>query len=128
MEFKLDLQFCDFVLQSEERVQQRDPLGLLHFCLVRKQLLESLNSELVLGYLDITLSDKAAVCLEDLIKLEAATAKLGLAINRSSVGSSVTMMSVEHCFPQVVSLPETDKSSPFSWVHCSLLGNISTIF
>jgi len=33
-------------------MQQGDPLGPLHFCLVFKELLESLRSELVLGYLE----------------------------------------------------------------------------
>ena len=47
-----DLQFADFVLLSEEGAQQGDPLGPLYFCLVIQQLLESLQSELVLAYLD----------------------------------------------------------------------------
>ena len=42
-----DLQFGDFVLQSEEGAQQGDPLGPLYFCLACKELLESLKSELV---------------------------------------------------------------------------------
>ena len=66
MAFSSDLHFGDFVLQSEEGAQQGDPLGPLYFCLVCKELLDSLKSELVLGYLDdITLGDDAAVCLDD---------------------------------------------------------------
>ena len=71
MAFSSDLHFGDFVLQSEEGAQQGDPLGPLYFCLVCKELLDSLKSELVLGYLDdITLGDDAAVCLDDFLHLE----------------------------------------------------------
>ncbi len=48
-----DLQFGHFVLLSEEGAQQEDPLGPLYFCLVFKELLESLQSELVLVPLDL---------------------------------------------------------------------------
>ena len=46
------MQFGEYILQSEEGAQQGDPLGPLYFCLVFKELLDSLRSELVLGYLD----------------------------------------------------------------------------
>jgi len=46
------LQYGEFVMLSEEGAQQGDPFGPLYFCLVFKELLESLQSELVLGYLD----------------------------------------------------------------------------
>ena len=66
MEFPSELKFGEFVLRSEEGAQQGDPLGPLYFCLICKELMDSLKSELVLGYLDdITLGDDAAVCLED---------------------------------------------------------------
>ena len=46
--------------------------------------MDSLKSELILGYLDdITLGDDAAICLEDFLRLEAASEKLGLTLNRS---------------------------------------------
>ena len=68
MVFSSDLHFGDFVLQSEKGAQQGDPLGPLYLCLVCKELLDSLKSELVLGYLDdITLGDDAAVCLDDFL-------------------------------------------------------------
>jgi len=44
-----DLLFGEFVISSKEGTQQGDPLGSLYFCLVFKELLESLESELVLG-------------------------------------------------------------------------------
>ena len=55
-----DLQFGAFILPSEEGAQQGDPLGPLYFCLVFKEPLDSLCSELVLGYLDdMAMADKA---------------------------------------------------------------------
>ena len=45
------LQFAEFSLLSQEGAQQGDPLGPLYFCLVIKELLESLQLEVVLGYL-----------------------------------------------------------------------------
>ena len=113
MNFMSDLQFGDFVLRSDEGVHQGDPLGPLYFCLVCKELLESLKSELVLGYLDdITLGDDAPVCLEDFLRLEAASAKLGLTMNRSKcevIGHndvSRALFSASGVF-----LPESDKST-----------------
>jgi len=56
---------------SEEGAQQGDPLGPLYFCLVFKELLESLQSELVLGYLDdLVVGDTAEIVLTDFIVLE----------------------------------------------------------
>jgi len=78
------LQFADYLLQSEEGAQQGDPLGPLYFCLVIKELLESLQSELVMGYLDdITLGDYAETCLSDFMRLEEAAQLLGLKMNRT---------------------------------------------
>jgi hypothetical protein len=78
------LQFADYLLQSEEGAQQGDPLGPLYFCLVIKELLESLQSELVMGYLDdITLGDDAETCLHDFLRLEEAAQLLGLKMNRT---------------------------------------------
>ena len=108
-----DLQFADFRLQSEEGAQQGDPLGPLYFCLVIMELLESMQSELVLGYLDdITLGDDAATCLKDFLYLEAAAKKLGLEMNRSKcevIGhTNITRkLFVDHN----VDLPETSSST-----------------
>jgi len=79
-----DLQFGNFVLQSQEGAQQGDPLGPLKFCLAFKELLESLRSELVLGYLDdVATGGDAATVLSDFLHLEAAARSLGLEMNRS---------------------------------------------
>src|SRR5664279_5123278 len=74
-----DLQFGQFVLLSEEGAQQGDPLGPLYFCLVFKELLESLQSELILGYLDdVAVGDDAATVITDFILLETTAQNLGL--------------------------------------------------
>jgi len=58
-----DLQFGEFIIQSKDSAQQGDPLGPLYFCLVFKELLESLCSELVFGYLDdVMMGDTASMC------------------------------------------------------------------
>ena len=78
------LQFGEFTLMSEEGAQQGDPLGPLYFCLVFKELLDSMCSELVLGYLDdVAMGDTAEIVLRDFIHLETVAAQLGLEINRS---------------------------------------------
>ena len=78
------LQFADYLLLSEEGAQQSDPLSPLYFCLATKELLESLQSELVMGYLDdITLGDDAETCLRDFLHLEEAATLLGLKMNRT---------------------------------------------
>jgi hypothetical protein len=43
------LQFASLALMSEEEAQQEDPLSPVYFCLVIKELLESMMSELVLA-------------------------------------------------------------------------------
>ena len=88
-------------------------MGPLYFCLVIMELLESMQSELVLGYLDdITLGDDAATCLKDFLYLEAAARKLGLEMNRSKcevVGhTNITRkLFIDHN----VDLPETSSST-----------------
>ena len=79
-----DLQFGKFTVQSEEGAQQGDPLGPLYFCLVFKEILESLCSELVLGYLDdVAMGDTASIVLSDFISLEKTASRFGLEMNRS---------------------------------------------
>ena len=77
------LQFGDFVLHSAEGAQQGDPLGPLYFCLAFKELLESQQSELALGFLDdVAIGGDAACVMEDFLQLEAAAKHLGLEMNR----------------------------------------------
>jgi len=74
-----DLQFGEFVMLSEEGAEQGDPLGPLYFCLDFKELLESLQSELVLGYLDdVAVGDTADIVLKNFILLESTAARLAL--------------------------------------------------
>jgi hypothetical protein len=47
-----NLHFGNYLLQSAEGAQLGDPLGPLYFCLASKELLESMGSALILGYLD----------------------------------------------------------------------------
>jgi len=103
------LQFADYLLQSEEGAQQGDPLGPLYFSSVIKQLLESLQSELVMGHLDdVTLGDDAETCLSDFVHLEEAAQLLGLKMNRTKcevVGHTdeTRALFTAHC----ITLPDT---------------------
>jgi Reverse transcriptase (RNA-dependent DNA polymerase) len=79
-----ELRFGERSVSSEEGAQQGDPLGPLYFCLAVHELLTSLKSELVTGYLDdISLGGEAGTVADDFIRLEAEAAKLGLKLNRS---------------------------------------------
>ena len=108
-----DLQFGEFLLQSEEGAQQGDPLGPLYFCLVCKELLETMESELVLGYLDdITLGGDAEICLGDFLRLETVSEDFGLTMNRSKcevIGHNNVTRTL--FFASGVTLPETSKST-----------------
>ena len=77
--------FCgDHVLQSEEGVQQGDPLGPLLFCLTIHPLVTKLTSEFKVFYLDDgTLGGSAESVLHDLQLVEREAAELGLQLNCS---------------------------------------------
>jgi len=63
-------------LQSQKGAQQGDPLGPLYFCIVFKDILQSLQSELVFGYLDdVTMGGDASTVAAE---LEAAATRIGL--------------------------------------------------
>jgi len=108
-----ELQFAEFILLSEEGAQQGDPLGPLYFCLVAKEMLESLHSELVLGYLDdVAMGDDASTVLQDFIDLEIAAKQLGLRMNHEKcevVGHTddTRLLFAAHG----ISLPETSAST-----------------
>ena len=79
-----DLQFGQFALQWQEGAQQGDPLGPLYFCLAVHDLLSSLQSPIVVGYLDdMSMGGEAGRVAEDFTRLESGAAKLGLTLNRS---------------------------------------------
>ena len=71
------------------------------------------SRSVVLDYLDdITLGDDAAVCLEDFLRLKAASEKLGLTLNRSKcevIGHNDVSRALFSA--RGVSLPETSKSA-----------------
>jgi len=107
-----DLQFGQFVLLSEEGAQQGDPLGPLYFCLVFKEVLESLQSELVLGYLDdVAVGDSAATVLNDFKQLETTAKHLGLEVKRSKCEVVGHTDDTRNMFAtDNVNLPETSQS------------------
>ena len=108
-----NLQFGNFILQSEEGAQQGDPLGPLYFCLVIAELLKAMKSELVLAYLDdITLGDDAKTVLQDFLLLAETAKSLGLEINMNKcevVGHTDATRSLFAA--NNVTLPETTPSS-----------------
>ena len=108
-----NLQFSEYMLQSEEGAQQGDPLGPLYFCLAIVELLKAMKSELVLAYLDdITLGDDAETVLADFMRLEESALRVGLEINRDKcevVGH--TDASRSYFAANNVALPEISASS-----------------
>jgi Reverse transcriptase (RNA-dependent DNA polymerase) len=75
--------FGSFTLRSEEGVQQGDPLGALYFCLAIQKLLISLQSDLVVAYLDdVTLGGNESTVERDFLRIETEFSKLGLMLNR----------------------------------------------
>jgi len=121
MDNSTDLQFGEYILQSQEGAQQGDPLGPLYFCLVFKDILQSLQSELVLGYLDdVMMGGDASTVAADFIELEAAVNRIGLVINRSKceiIGHTDDSRALfaEHN----IIFPETNSEAAlYLWFHC----------
>jgi hypothetical protein len=76
------LQFGRQTVESQEGVQQRDPLGPLLFCLAVHPLLSSLTSDLVLGYLDdFTIGGALDTVAADIASIRSKGASLGLSLN-----------------------------------------------
>ena len=75
--------FCgEYIIQSEEGVQQGDPLGPLLFCLTIHPIISRLQSEFKVFYLDDgTLGGPVEAILQDLQQLELEAAELGLQLN-----------------------------------------------
>jgi len=76
------LKFGDYVIPSQEGAQQGDPLGPLLFSLTIQPLLQTLTSELVIGYLDdITLGDDELALSADVAQIQEQGEALGLKLN-----------------------------------------------
>ena len=77
--------FCgDRVMQSAEGVQQGDPLGPLLFCLAIQPLIQDLQSEFRVFYLDDgTIGGSLEDVHRDLLMVEEKAALLGLQLNRT---------------------------------------------
>ena len=78
------LKFHDRHVTSEVGLQQGDPLGPLLFCLSIHPFLESMNSELVIGYMDdITIGGPESTVANDIENFQAAASSIGLSLNTS---------------------------------------------
>lgn len=78
------LTFGDRLIQSQEGVQQGDPLGPLLFCLTLQPILNSLSSKLRVGYLDdVTLGGKVEVVNSDVSLIMSNGNSIGLQLNQS---------------------------------------------
>lgn len=76
------LKFDTHVISSQEGAQQGDPLGPLLFCLTIHPLLQSLSSQLIIGYLDdITLGGDEQTVAADVALVQAQGEALGLKLN-----------------------------------------------
>ena len=75
--------FCgDYIIRSEEGVQQGDPLGPLLFCLTIQPLVSQIQSEFKVFYLDDgTRGGPVETILRDLKQVDADAAELGLQLN-----------------------------------------------
>lgn len=78
-----NLIFGENSLQSEEGIQQGDPLGPLFFCLAIKDLVGSLTTDLKIAYLDdITIGGEASVVADNFLTIESMAKDIGLSLNR----------------------------------------------
>lgn len=76
------LQFGSKQILSQEGIQQGDPLGPLLFCLTVHPALQTVNSPLLIGYMDdVTVGGPATSVANDLVALQTACASLGLELN-----------------------------------------------
>jgi hypothetical protein len=111
------LKFGDYVILSQEGVQQGDPLGPLIFCLSIHPLLRQLSSHLVVGFMDdITIGGPHEVVTSDV--------RIIKAIGGDTYGVHLNDDKCEMIYksetPPAISL--FDKFSPINVNDCTLLG------
>ena len=76
------LVFGDFIILSQEGIQQGDPLGPLLFCLTVQPLLLSLQSSLTVGFMDdVTLGGPETTVARDVQLIQSMGVSLGLHLN-----------------------------------------------
>ena len=76
------LKFGNRQIMSQEGVQQGDPLGPLMFCLTIHPILQSLNSEFIIGYMDdVTLGGPPDIVAMDALTMETKGYDIGLYLN-----------------------------------------------
>ena len=76
------LKFGDHLISSQEGAQQGDPLGPLLFSLTIHPILQSLSSDLVMGYLDdITLGGQEHAVAADVAQIQSQGEAIGLKLN-----------------------------------------------
>ena len=79
-----DLLYEDRIIRSEEGPQQGDPLGPFLFCLTLQPVLNTLQSDIILGYLDdVSGGGDLESVADDVTKVESLGAELGLRLNRN---------------------------------------------
>ena len=79
-----DLLYKDRIIRSEEGPQQGDPLGPFLFCLTLQPVLNTLQSDIILGYLDdVSGGGDLESVADDVTKVESLGAELGLRLNRN---------------------------------------------
>jgi hypothetical protein len=106
------LAFGEFLLASEEGAQQGDPLGPWYFCLAIKDLLDGLNSELVVAYLDdIAIGDSTETLASDFSDLKSKAAIKGLTLSLNKCEQIYNSdVSKEMLAANNVTVPETKSS------------------
>ena len=78
------LSFGDSILQSDEGLQQGDPLAPAYFCLGLHEIISSLRTPFKIAYLDdVSLYGEPSTIIEDLKTFIPACRKIGLEVNDS---------------------------------------------